>query len=143
MYHIVNSEVNLTWALLLKAADDPEGQNQCNDQEIESSEALKFEKYIFKTIQREILYLVENIYQRSEVNLEEELAEKGGELGPSSIQGELELHQFEGARRVFGFRFKDVLPFRVEIRIPESCKERLSLSSQVAHHPRTFVDSHL
>ena len=140
---MINLEVNLTRTLLLKAADDPEGQNQCNDQEIESSEALKFEKYIFKTIQREILNLVENIYQRSEVNLEEELAEKGGELGPSSIQGEFELDQFEGASRVFGFRFKDVLPFRVEIRIPESCIERLSLSSQVARHPRTFADPNL
>jgi len=41
---MINLEVNLTRALLLKAADDPEGQNQCNDQEIESSEQLKFEK---------------------------------------------------------------------------------------------------
>ena len=64
--------------------------------------------------------MVDNIYQRSEVNLEEELTENGRELGPSSIQGKLKLRQIEGAGRVLSSGFEDVLPFGVQIGIPES-----------------------
>ena len=87
--------------------------------------------------------MVDNLYQRSEVYLEEELTKRGGELGPGSIQGKLELHQFKGAGRVLSSGFEDVLPFGVEIGIPKGGVERLTLPCHVARHPWTFVDFHL